>query len=118
MRGSYHIHGCMRLKDDPGISELAQEVISGRKAHRELKLRNIQPNDDQKYFSDEDIQFDTHYEDEVAEPGTETSEPAEPRNLIGLSPEDIARLFEKVKVGIEAQEKIIAFQDFFRHKVY
>ena len=37
-RGSAHAHGCLRLKDDPGITELSQKVLEGRKAECKLLM--------------------------------------------------------------------------------
>ena len=37
MRGTIHVHGMIRLKTDPGLTDLAQHVIiKGRKAWRQL----------------------------------------------------------------------------------
>ena len=33
-RGVYHIHGCLRLKQDPNLTKLAEVVYNGRCAHR------------------------------------------------------------------------------------
>jgi ATP-dependent DNA helicase PIF1 len=48
-RGAAHAHGCLRLKDAPGLSNLASKVIVGRAAQR---LGNFQ---DGIRFTDEEI---------------------------------------------------------------
>lgn len=35
-RGAAHVHGCLKLKDDPGVAALSQQVLDGRIAQREL----------------------------------------------------------------------------------
>ena len=42
-RGTAHIHGCMRLLTDFGISESAQKVRDGRIAIRKLQLAGLRP---------------------------------------------------------------------------
>ena len=37
-RGTARVHGCLRLKDDPGITELSQKALEGRKAEHELHM--------------------------------------------------------------------------------
>ena len=37
-RSTAHVHGCLRLKDDPGITELSEKVIEGRKSERKLRV--------------------------------------------------------------------------------
>ena len=36
LRGTAHAHGCLRLIKDPGLIELALNVMTGRIAHRKL----------------------------------------------------------------------------------
>mgnify|MGYP003333637567 CR=1 FL=1 len=36
LRGTAHAHGCLRLIKDPGLIELALNVMKGRIAHRKL----------------------------------------------------------------------------------
>ena len=37
-RGTAHVHGCLRMKNDPGLSELAHVVLEGRIAAKRLRL--------------------------------------------------------------------------------
>ena len=36
LRGTAHAHGCLHLINDPGLIELASDVMKGRIAHRKL----------------------------------------------------------------------------------
>ena len=40
-RGTAHAHGYLRLKEDPGISELTQKVLKGRISEHKLKILGI-----------------------------------------------------------------------------
>ena len=42
-RGTAHVHGCLRLKDDPGIEELSRKVLKGRISERKLRLLGLMP---------------------------------------------------------------------------
>ena len=37
-RGAAHVHGYLRLKEDPGITELSQKALEGRKADHKLRM--------------------------------------------------------------------------------
>jgi hypothetical protein len=49
-RGMAHVHGCCRLKNDPGIPQLGHEVLNGRIAERELGLRMQLPQNAEDRF--------------------------------------------------------------------
>jgi hypothetical protein len=42
-RGAAHIHGCLKVKDDPGLANLASQVLDGRIVEHNLVTRNQLP---------------------------------------------------------------------------
>ena len=41
-RGTAHVHGCYKLKSDPGISDLCETIREGRYAQKVLENRDIE----------------------------------------------------------------------------
>ena len=40
-RGTAHVHGCLKLRSDPGITKLCEIVRDGRLAKRKLELAGL-----------------------------------------------------------------------------
>ena len=107
-RGMYHVHGCLRLECDPGLTSLATVLLKGRKAQRKLKQHGVQldVDTDQCFFAAEDTASDKHFEDNLDNNGAQAHGFQQQLNTA-----EIDKLFEAIKAGIEAQQKIVQFQD-------
>jgi hypothetical protein len=44
--GTAHVHSCLRLKNDPGVDKLTQDVLKGHIAEHCLKLLNYIPEEE------------------------------------------------------------------------
>ena len=44
--GTAHVHSCLRLKNDPGVDKLTQDVLKARIAEHRLKLLNYIPEEE------------------------------------------------------------------------
>jgi ATP-dependent DNA helicase PIF1 len=93
-RGTAHIHGCCRLKSDPGLTDLAQKVLEGREARLKLLVSNVA-------FEDPFLA------EELAEDDFKR-----PFEFEQYSDQMIERLKACVTEGKEAQDRIVRFNDF------
>ena len=100
-RGTAHIHGCYKLKSDPGISKLAEVVMDGRIAARKLALNGYEcPYVFDVFRTEKDVWLSA---DVLCENGFE--------NLNDLD-EPVEELRQKVRKGIEAERIVCTYNHF------
>jgi len=103
MRGTIHVHGMIRLTSDPGLVELADVVLKGRKNERRLisldnngnlasyytkyPLDHYIVNDHVKVFEEAQQFFQTIHNNRTI-------------------------LLQSIQEGLDAERKIIAYRDF------
>ena len=58
--GTAHVHGCLRLKNDPGMDQLVQDVLKGRITEHQLKLMNYIPDKEPNTEQMDDEFLDLH----------------------------------------------------------
>lgn len=93
-RGAPHVHGCLRLKRDPGIAKLSKTILHGRLASIQLQKNN--QTGPSVFIPAYHIQSDTHKAgDTVVE--------------LDLS---ISGLKKAVDDGIAAHDIVVSFHDF------
>lgn len=100
-RGAPHIHGCLRMKHAPDLTEKAKLVLRGRQACRILKARGLLPDD---FLSLPHFEKDIWVDRTVSE---------DTLNLTTIDDHDYEALLDIAKVGEEAHKVIVAFHDFF-----
>jgi hypothetical protein len=97
-RGCAHIHGCCRLKSDPNLHELAQQVVHGREA----QLAWITSGDPHPlptpHFLADDME-----EDKIVR--------IFPNNHV-LSQIDLMLLTQKIEEGVSAQSRLLNYHDY------
>ena len=100
-RGTAHVHGCLRLKGDPGIEKLSKIVLKGRISQRHLEVLNYIEHDYDDYTTTND-------------------QWAERMELIKykifdffrlLSDEQIEEHKKDIENGKKAHDKIVCFHD-------
>ena len=106
-RGTAHIHGCLRLKNDPGIDNLSQTVLQGRISEMTLKMMNII--DDS--YSNETINDD--FIDKEAMVKLNQKE-----FLQELSDDEIATHMKNIEDGKKAHATVIAFHDWIFSSIH
>ena len=95
-RGTAHVHGCCRLKSDPGLMDLAQQVLQGREARLQLMASR-------KYHAWEDP-FSV---EDVSRDNIERTFENHP-----LSPNQVEELKSQMQKGFNAQEIIREYNDY------
>ena len=104
-RGAAHVHGCFKLKNDPGISQLSQAVLRGRISAKRLWLHGLLPEENE--FDIGSIVDDTWLADgdlRDGDYGQFTDKPTE---------EELDGLLSKIESAKEAHKIIIAYHDFY-----
>jgi Helitron helicase-like domain at N-terminus/PIF1-like helicase len=104
-RGCAHIHGCCRLRSDPNLHQLSQNVLHGREAQLQLRASGIIPpamttaaaTTNLCLFTPEDTADDRFVRGFDNRP---------------LSNTEVEDLYLKINQGLEDQEKIIKYHDF------
>ena len=99
-RGAPHVHGCLRLKADLGITNLGNLVRHGRCAQHILKTH------DQLYLPRDEC-FDDTYDDWLEEENE--NEPSSQPNFLSI--EEINKLEAAIEKGMRAEKTIVAFND-------
>ena len=103
-RGTAHIHGCYKLKSDPGIAKLAEVVMDGRIAARTLALQGYDcPYVFDVFRTEKDIWVSS---EELLCHGCNFAHEIDP------TVESPDELREKVKKGIEAERIVCNYNDF------
>ena len=100
-RGAPHVHGCLRLKNDPGIADHAQIVCQGRLAALQLLATGYFINNSTEDFEEHEIELDEWNTDFLQ------SLP------VIISGDETLKLKEKVKRAKESHAIITAFHDYF-----
>ena len=106
-RGTAHIHGCMRLKSDPGISQLSELVRDGRIAERELTRRLIGCVSAYNSYVEVTRKEDNFLTNEVLKQAL-----GEEEFKRVLSDDEITTYKQDIQTGIDAEKKICAYNDF------
>ena len=97
-RGTAHVHGCLRLVDDPGLTGLAEKVLRGRMAAKFLRDRGQLP---QEFEYDDGQDLDDEWHEEEASPS------------VSRAPdEQVALLLETIKEGKQSHKVIACLHDF------
>ncbi len=99
-RGAPHVHGCLRVKRDPGIAEHAKKVLDGRLAALQLRTHDLLS--DEEDFPQHELELDT-WDDKFIEEIYETPP----------SPGEIDALKQKVATAKESHRVITAYHDYF-----
>ena len=89
-QGTAHVHGCCRLKSDPGLMELAQQVLQSREARLQLKSSEVLS-----------LGEDPFSEEEVSQDEIERT-----FDSIELSDEQVSDLRQQMQEVFKAQEII------------
>jgi len=101
-RGTAHIHGCLKLSSDFGISELAQKVRDGRIAIRKLKLAGLRTRSEISVLSVRDDKFVSRYD--LNRAGIEIK--------TDFSEDEIDQMNDLIDEAIVAEKKICDYNDF------
>ena len=104
-RGTAHVHGCYKLKSDPGISELCEIIRDGRYAREVLNIRGIEIEvdfDDYNCKDDEWLTLDDFVDKEMSD----VHQWDESCFIY------VDELQEKVKKGVEAEKIVCKYNDF------
>jgi len=115
MRGKVHLHGMLRLKDDPGLAGLGSEVISGRKAlHKLIMIRDEKYNCNEE-FKEEILQLprSTECKDQLCQETLLKEIQQQLTEDREVNMDYIARLLKSYKSGKEAERRLKKFRDFF-----
>jgi hypothetical protein len=102
-RGAPHVHGCLRLENDPGLAKLAKNVFEGRLAVRILS--HINELEESDCFDEEDTELDSFEDlDKLIETGLVKN---------SYSTEKIIEMKEQIRQAKRSQKILVAYQDFF-----
>ena len=122
-RGTAHAHGCLRLKNDPGLTDHATKVVKGRVAQRRLKLSNqMVPGVCFQNMDSRDDIWDDGFADEPDERFLEENglqQQNDQNNVLPQLPDDeVQKLVTDIQEGIKSQEVIIALHDWLLTTVH
>lgn len=99
------MHGCLRLKNDPGVEEQSTKVLSGRLAERKLRVL--------KHFNIQhvDCKFEEENNDDSFLSYKEMQKNNVTKYLTPLMPEEIEEHILSIEEGKIAHDAIINFHE-------